>query len=444
MNLWEKEYPGGMVPFDQVSAERVKSCGWSFPMWCSAWIPGVNVRPGSVGRSRVDGCSEIGWGLFPPREGVTPPSPPGLHRMTTVARFSLSGALSQLPPVPMAHALEQAAWWRLDGLPALVPLRAVRTRDQIVADLDRLLTRLEWLALLASITKETVETGVVPVDRLELLRSRVEQSTAVAGGQVAATLPADYDAALVARCLWGHGPWKHWDVALETASLAGRSLRIDGRFRKDVSAVVWGLLLRDVAWEVISLRPHSPGRERLIPAHPAMGAALVQGTPSLPHLVSQVIADHHRFGRAMGAAVREGLLRRSNLSIAAAALTRLIDVESALVRSGKPGAIIRRVALEHLHREALQGTWDHEWVGDLASLLAGSSSRERVVPEVVPHDVTRGETFSIHPAEATPPAPHTGSPAGSHLAVTGLAQRRLHRDERPEEQRLASAPEEGR
>ena len=360
--------------------------------------------------------------------------------MSFTTRFSLPAALAQLPPLPTAHSVENSPWWALPGMPTLAPLRAVRSPDLLVVDLDRLFTRLEWLALLASIAEESVRTGLVPVDRLELLRFRIDQSSAAAGDAVAVSPPADYDSSTIAMHLWGHGPWRHWDVALETACLAGRTLRADGRFNRDVTAVVWGLLLRDVAWEVISRRPQSAGREKLVPGHGAMGAALVQGTFSLPRLVSQVIADHHQFGRAMGAMVRESYPRRGNLSLAAAAFTRLVDVESALLSSGKSGAIIRRAALEHLQRETLSGTWDQEWVRDLAGLLADSSSRERIVLQATPHDAVRGDTYSIHSAEASPAAPHTGS----HLPVGGAAHRGQPEVQRPVGQHLSQRRGAGR
>lgn len=333
----------------------------------------------------------------------------------------LGEQLARLPGL-VRNRLEDSPWWSVPGVPPRDAWLAIRGPVATASDFDILRQLLELMARVNAASVDLLDRGTVDTAEWDAFRQHLRD---LFEHPAATELPADFQLSRIAAALWGAAPWPFWDESLQAAGLARRAISGDGEFGRDLSPLMLGLALRDLGWTLVYRRLNTPGRVRVMEEHPAVAAALLNAIPSSSRVTIDVVEQHHRFTQATRFGPRDRYPRASMIGLLGSTLTRLVELETALIPSGASGATIRRTALATLATEVQPQTTAADCVERIAACLAGTPARAHLL---VPATRGRADRHTLHSAETGVPAAHTiarnplsagvagRSPAG---AVTG-------------------------
>jgi hypothetical protein len=330
-----------------------------------------------------------------------------------------------VPPVSPAHsggdrADVNLAWEELPGTAILAAWRESRDPSAPMSSWfhdqwTRARVSLEALAQLGSVARSLACDANVPVKACQTLVDTVFRTT----GRVssATTLPVvELDLALMAGDRFGAGPWGEHLFALESALTFRVALERDGRWSREMSAALTGLLLQNLGREFVAKDIPARGLD-----HARSGAATLAGFAGLSPSIAPIVAYHHQHPAPVFRGGEAGGLRTPQLARGAAAVVRLLELEHVLRPLARRGLSPRDAALDQLVRETEGLRGDRYWSDLLHRTLLGTLGRESatvqfpalasLTDESHDHDTqadhSSRSTGRIDPAAALPTAPHT-------------------------------------
>lgn len=312
----------------------------------------------------------------------------------------LGEQLARLPGL-VRNRLEDSPWWLIPGVPPRDAWLAIRGPLAAASDLEILRQLLELMARVNAVSVDLLDRGTIDPSEWDSLQQCLRD---LLEHPATTELPADFQLSRIAAALWGAAPWPFWDESLQAAGLAQRAIAGDGEFNRDRTHLTLGLALRDLGWTLVYRRLNSPGRARVMEEHPAVAAALLNAIPSSSRVTIDVVEQHHRFTQATRFGIRDRYPRASMIGLLGSTLTRLVELETALIPSGASGATIRRTALATLATEVQPQTTAADCVERIATCLAGTSARAHLL---VPAARGRADRHTLHSAETGVPASHT-------------------------------------
>lgn len=333
----------------------------------------------------------------------------------------LAEQLARLPGL-VRNRLEDSPWWLIPGVPPRDAWLAIRGPMAAADDLEIVRQLLELMARISALSGDLLDRGMVDSADWDTLRQNLRDLLEC---PAATELPADFQLSRMAAALWGAAPWPFWDESLQAAGLAQRAIAGESQFNRDLANITLGLALRDIGWTLVYRRLTSPGRARVMEEHPAVAAALLNGIPSHSRVMIDVVEQHHRFTQTTRMGTRDRYPRASIVALLGSTLTRLVEVETALIPSGASGTTIRRTALATLATEALPQTSAADCVEMVSRWLAGTAARAHLL---VPATRGRADRRTLHSAETGVPAAHTsvrnvpaglGAPPPQVVTTTG-------------------------
>lgn len=296
---------------------------------------------------------------------------------TAAPKLPLLEMLARIPAGPHRTRIEDSPWWNIPGIPDKAAWLPVRAPSDTVHDFDRLRRMLELSARITSCANSLLDLDTVDTSEWDALRQSYQVFLDLSSDGV--ELPADYQIPRIATALWGDAPWVFWDESLRTGAIAHRILTAEGFTTRDVSAMTLGLLFRDLGWALVYRRLRSPGRQRVMEQHPSIAVSLLNALSPIPRTTLAVIEEHHRLAQSFVTPSRDRYPRGTSAGLFGAVVTRLIEIETALIPSGVPGANVRRLALDALASELTTNSIASQWSSIFQKVLAGTSARDRLL-----------------------------------------------------------------